>query len=397
MTELTAYSQEIAPARELSPSLFNDFVSFIDRGETTTRAYLTNLRQFAAWMQYSGCTRPQRSDILSYRQWLISEHDALQLAPDAPAGYTFRTDSAGNRIKVICKANTVTQYLRSVCQFFKWTAASGIYPDIAANVHAPKVKHDIHRKDALTASDVLSIEKSITAKSAERTTAASAAVKDKAGKMQRSTEQGKRLYAMYLLAVTGGLRTIEISRANIRDLETKNGQTWLYIWGKGHSEADQKKAIAPEVKAAIDDYIQSRADRPAGNSPLFVSTGNRSKGKRIAPTTISTMLKRAMQAAGYDSERITAHSLRHTAGTAAMELTGNIYQTQKYMRHSSPATTEIYLHNETDKQDADIAQRLYNHFHGKDTAGTASQLETIISAMTPAQLSQLLSIAGALK
>ena len=58
--------------------------------------------------------------------------------------------------------------------------------------------------------------------------------------MKRSTEQGKRLYAMYLLAVNAGLRTIEISRANIKDLETKGGKTWLYIWGKGHSEADQK-------------------------------------------------------------------------------------------------------------------------------------------------------------
>ena len=138
---------------------------------------------------------------------------------------------------------------------------------------------------------MLTIENSIAERATERTEAAAGAIKDKTGRVQRSTEQGKRLYAMYLLAVNAGLRTIEISRANIKDLETKGGRTWLYIWGKGHSEADQKKPIAPEVKAAIDDYIQSRTDNPNGNSPLFVSTGNRSKGKRIASTTISTMLK----------------------------------------------------------------------------------------------------------
>ncbi len=56
-----------------------------------------------------------------------------------------------------------------------------------------------------------------------------------------------------------------------------------------------------------------------------------------------------MQAAGFDSERLTAHSLRHTAGQNVMELTGNnIYDTQMYMRHSSPKTTEIYL-NVTNK------------------------------------------------
>lgn len=64
----------------------------------------------------------------------------------------------------------------------------------------------------------------------ERTQAAQEARKDTAGRMQRSGEQGKRLYAIYLLAVNAGLRTIEISRANVKDLETKGGQSWLYIW-----------------------------------------------------------------------------------------------------------------------------------------------------------------------
>ena len=45
---------------------------------------------------------------------------------------------------------------------------------------------------------------------------------------------------MYLLAVNAGLRTVELSRANVKDLEVKAGSAYLYIWGKGHSEADQK-------------------------------------------------------------------------------------------------------------------------------------------------------------
>ena len=71
------------------------------------------------------------------------------------------------------------------------------------------------------------------------------------------------------------------------------------------------------------------------------------------------MLKRAMQAAGYNSERLTAHSLRHTAGTCAYNITGDIYQTQVYMRHDDPKTTEIYLHTETEEQEATLAERLY--------------------------------------
>ena len=280
-----------APQRDLTPDLFTRFVNWIDRSSKTARTYICNLRQFVAWLHYSAITRPEREDILSYRQYLSSEHEAIQLCGDT---WQYRTDSNGNRIKILCKPNTVTQYLRSVCAFFKWTASEGLYPDIASNIHAPKVKHDTHRKEALTAQEVYQIETSITSKAAADLTAAEASQKDTAGRMQRSTEQGKRLYAMYLLTVTAGLRTIELSRANVKDLESKGGCTYLYIWGKGHTEPDTRKVIAPEVAEALQDYLQSRTDNPTGNSPLFVATGNRSGGKRLATTTISTMLKKAM-------------------------------------------------------------------------------------------------------
>lgn len=397
MAAITVYQgTEIAQEQGFTPDLFNDFIAWIDRSERTARSYLINLRQFAAWMLYAEITAPQRADIIAYRQWLIAEHPAVALDPDSAAGWKYRTDATGNALLIACKPNTVSQYLRSVCQFFRWTAANGLYPDIAANIHAPKVKHDTHRKDALTVKEVLTIENSIAAKASERTAAAQEAQKDTAGRIQRSTEQGKRLFAMYLLAVNAGLRTIEISRANIKDLETKGGQTWLYIWGKGHTEPDQRKPIAPAIAAAISDYLQSRTDRPTGASPLFVSTGNRSGGKRIAATTISTMLKRAMQEAGFDSERLTAHSLRHTAGTAVQELTGDIYTTQKYMRHSNPATTEIYLHNDTERAEAGIAQRLYDLYHGAAGTDARAKLEQLIDGLNAQQLEQLTGIAAAM-
>ena len=347
--------------QEITPALFQDFVTWIDRGERTTRSYLTNLKQFMAWLRYASIRTPERQDIISYRAWLTMEHDAICLSG---SGWAYRVDAHGNPLRIVCKPGTVAQYLRSVCQFFRWTAANGLYPDIAANIHAPKLRNDTHHKEALTVSEVLAIETSITERAQERQQAAQEAQKDTAGRMQRSGEQGKRLYAMYLLAVNAGLRTVEISRASVKDLETKGGQAWLYIWGKGHSEPDQKKPLAPEVARAVKDYLSSRTDRPTGASPLFVSTGNRSGGQRIAPTTISKMLKAAMKEAGFDSERLTAHSLRHTAGTAVMEMTGNLYTTQRYMRHSNPATTEIYLHNETDQQEAQTAAQLYDLYHG---------------------------------
>lgn len=398
MEAITVYNRQEIAQQEFNPALFNDFVRWIDRSEKTTRSYLTNLKQFMAWLKYAAVRNPQRNDIISYRDWLTTEHDAIRLDP--VSGWSYRTDSTGAPLKIKCKANTVAAYLRSVCQFFRWTAASGLYPDVAANIHAPNVKNDKHRKEALTVSEVLTIETSIAERAQERQQAAQEAQKDTAGRMQRSTEQGKRLFAMYLLAVNAGLRTIEISRANIKDLETRGGQTWLYIWGKGRCEPDQKKPIAPEVAAAVKEYISSRTDNPNGNSPLFVSTGNRSGGKRIAPTTISTMLKEAMKEAGFDSEKLTAHSLRHSAAQAALQASGdNIYTAQKYLRHSSPATTEIYLHEDerTEKAEREIAQSVYNLYHGTNsTETTRSKLESIIARLNPAQIEQLTGIAAAM-
>ena len=395
MNAITATGAAIIPANDLQINLFNDFIRFIDRGKKTTRTYITNLRQFAAWLQFASIVRPIRADIITYRDYLSAEHDAIQL--DAAEGWIYRRDKNGNKIKVKCKPNTVAQYLRSVCQFFRWTAAAGLYPNIAENVHAPKIRHDTHKKDSLTAADVLTIEKSIQAAADEKAREAAQAKKDTAGRITRATEQGKRDLAMFVLAVNAGLRTIEISRANIKDIELRNGRAVLYIWGKGHTEADARKPLAPQVYATIKDYLEARTDRPTANSPLFVSTGNRSGGQRITETTISRILKRAMQAAGYDSERITAHTLRHTAGTNVQEITGNLYITQKYMRHANPATTEIYLHNNTERQEEQTAQELYNLYHGiADETENRQALESILKAMSAAQIEQLTGIAAAI-
>ena len=375
-----------APALHDMQSLFAAYIAFLDRSEKTAQSYTKDLQQFSAWLHYKGIEAPGRQDIILYRDYLQAEHEAI--AFDPVTGWRYRTDRSGRPITLTCKANTVAQYLRTVQAFFSWTAQSGIYPNIAAGIHGPKIRHDTHRKEALTPADVLKIERSIEATAAAQSAAAREAGKDIAGRIQRSTAQGKRLKAMYLLAVNCGLRTVEISRANIKDVITKGGQAYIYIWGKGRSEPDTRKPLAPEVKAALDDYLQTREDT-TGSSPLFTSTGNRSGGQRIAPTTISTMLKRAMQAAGYDSERITAHSLRHTAGTNVMEITGDLFTTQKYMRQQDPKTTEIYLHNQTESREAEIAQQLYNLYHREPAQAAPETLEAVIAALDPAQLSRL--------
>jgi len=61
--------------------------------------------------------------------------------------------------------------------------------------------------------------------------------------------------------------------------------------------------------------------------------------------SISGIVKDRFTGAGYDSERLTAHSLRHTAGTLNLLNGGTLEETQQLLRHSNINTTMIYLHH----------------------------------------------------
>ena len=340
--------ETLQPAK-VNIDLLNSYVAYLDRGENTTRSYLVCLRQFAAYLAFRGIDKPTRETVIQYRDYLLSEHDAIQIEAAAPY-WSYQTENA-HKVRITCKPATVQLYLTALKQFFAWTEDNGLYPNITKNVKAPKVSRN-HKKEALTPADVAKIETMLK----ERIRSAG---------NHRKEEQARRMLAIFQLEVVAGLRNIEISRARIRDLEVINNQAYLYVWGKGQDAPEERIPLAPGVYETIRDYLQIRFDK-APNAPLFPATGNRSGGQAIAPRTISTMIKNILKAAGYDSERITAHSLRHTAATTAMQLTGDIYKTQKYLRHANPATTEIYLHVNDDKANAETADAVYKAYHSDE-------------------------------
>ena len=356
--------------------LMERFIDYTDRKETTVKNYKKCISRFLTWLAYNEIRQPQREDIKAYRDFLAS------------CGYT---------------AGTQQQYLRAVKHFFSWLAAEGIYPNVADNVHPPKVRHDIHKKDALGREDVPIVAESI----------------------DRSTENGKRLYAMYLLAITGGLRTIEISRADVGDIKTVGGRTYLYVWGKGHDDKDAPILIIPEVKEAIQEYLSSRPDKYTAKSPLFVASGNKGRpgtkiykrddlgnyvldenGKKIVdhlsdgrmtPTSISALFKEMLVKAGYDSDRITAHSIRHTSGTGAYKATHNIYLAQKHQRHTNASTTEIYVHAE-ERQERDTEQQVYNYyFRAQDPDSEKERAMQMLANLSPDEVRKVIDFMNAIK
>lgn len=344
----THFYMQAIPGLNFNTDLFGRFIDYTDRKKSTVKGYLTCIRHFAYWLQTNNITQPTREDIKAYRDCLTNSEYAT---------------------------GTQQQYLRAVKHFFKWTAAEGLYPNIADNIHGAKVRHDIHKKDALSREDVPKI----------------------AATIDRSDEQGKRLYALYLLCITCGLRTIEINRANIEDIKTVGGVSYLYVQGKGHDDKDAPVELIPEVQEAIKAYLSSRSDKPTPKSPLFASTSNRSKGGRISTASISAMLKEMLVKAGYDSDRITAHSLRHTSGTGAYKATGSLLLAQKHQRHADPSTTEIYIHAE-ERAERHTERQVYDYFFKGDTIQDQQQeVLQLIATLSPEKLAAAIDFIKAIR
>lgn len=343
MNELTTIQTGIVPAADMQ-DLITRFVDYISVKSVTMEAYSVCLRCFMEWLHDNAITRPQRADIIAYVRYLAEPHPRRKRydRPDSSTG-SVMTYSAG----------TQARYLRAVKLFFKWTAQESLYPNIADNVKGAKVRADNQKRDPLQRDDARALLDSI----------------------DRADEAGKRDYAMILLSLTAGLRIIEMQRANIGNLETLAGEHVLFIQGKGHDEADAYKKLTPEVYTAIREYLEERGKADAA-APLFASSGNRSRGRRLTEPSISRIIKERLIAAGYDTHRISAHSLRHSSVTFLLEAGATLQEAQMHARHASPETTTIYSHNiEQRKQHTE--QRIYDYLFDRQQDVTEQAADCI--------------------
>jgi len=268
------------------------FIAYLDAKPRTVETYRKALKPFFNFLADNDIRTPQRSDIIAYREMLAET----------------------------LKPSTVRTYLTTVKLFFRWAVQEGLYPlDPTENVKGPQLTKN-HKKKALTANQARAILASI----------------------DTTTLQGKRDYAILTLMTGGGLRCIEVARANLEDLETVADSPVLYLQGKGRDERAEYIKLTGPVETAIRGYLKARG-RATG--PLFASTSNNNRGQRMTTRSISGIVKTRFRAAGFDSDRLTAHSLRHTAATLALLGGATVQETQQFLRHSDINTTMVYAQN----------------------------------------------------
>jgi integrase/recombinase XerC/integrase/recombinase XerD len=210
---------------------------------------------------------------------------------------------------------TVGSYITSVRRFYEWLEANKIYPNIAKGIKAPKRKQQFKKQPLLPA----------------QATALLSYYQDKA----------LRDYTIINLLLRTGLRTIEAIRANVEDITFKGSQRVLLVHGKGRDEKDNFVLLTDKAYQPIADYLATRG-KVNSLEPLFTSTSNNSKGERLSTRTISYIAKEGLKAIGLDEKAFTAHSLRHTTAVNILRAGGSLEMAQFTLRHSNPATTQIY-------------------------------------------------------
>ena len=282
------------------------FASCQDRSSVTRDIYARTVTAFFHWVASTGrdVAALTAADIVAYKEGLFKEGKS---------------------------SLTVASYINSVRRFYTWAESHKIYPNIAAEVHAPARRQEF-RKQPLT-------------------------VRKAAELLRYADGLNLRDRAIINLMSRTGLRCVEVSRANVGDIVYRvvndDNVRVLLVQGKGRTEKDNFVVLEDDAYQSIADYLATRADAPAG-SPLFESESNHTakaekhehdadyNARRLSTRSISSTVKDALKAVGLDSKEFTAHSLRHTVGTNILRAGGTLEQAQMTLRHSNPATTEIY-------------------------------------------------------
>lgn len=153
---------------------------------------------------------------------------------------------------------------------------------------------------------------------------------------KRSPVTGRRDLAVLLLLARLGLRASEVIALELDDLRWREGE--IVVHGKGLVR--DRLPLLRDVGEALALYLSK--DRPPGTSRR-VFLCHRAPHRGFAhPSTISTIVARALVRAGLTPATRGAHLLRHSLATAMARRGASFAEIGQVLRHRSPNTTEIY-------------------------------------------------------
>ena len=156
------------------------------------------------------------------------------------------------------------------------------------------------------------------------------------GSCDRHTATGRRDYALLLLLARLGLRAGEIVAMQLEDIDWRSGE--ILVRGKGLLY--DRMPLPVDVGQALAVYL--RHDRLSSKTRrVFVCSKAPQRGFS-GPSTVSTIVRRALDRAGLHPGFKGAHLLRHSLATSMIRSGASMSEIGEILRHRSPSTTEIY-------------------------------------------------------
>lgn len=270
--------------------LMEMFLSSQDIMDKSRETYRWGLERYFRWLRSTGRTLRGMTpaDVMSFKGCLLKER---------------------------LSSLTIGVYMTAVRRFYSWTETSMLYPNIARSVRPPKGRK-CFRKTALEPAEAAAL-------------------------LQYLKTRSKRDYAMVNLILRTGLRTIEVSRADIGDITRKRGKRILKVWGKGAEDKDAFVIIGDPVWIPLSEYLREREESDR-KSPLFVTEGKGHRGFRMSVRSVQHVCKEALRAIGLEGHEYSAHSLRHTTAVTIIRQGGDLNDVQRVLRHASQVTSQVY-------------------------------------------------------
>jgi len=150
------------------------------------------------------------------------------------------------------------------------------------------------------------------------------------------TAIGKRDYALLLLMARLGLRAGEVVALTLDDFDWESGL--ITVRGKGKRVAQMP--LTSEVGTAIAEYLA--AGRPqCSNRRVFLRAKAPLRGFANS-VAICSLVDRAMERAGVESEYRGSHVFRHSLATQMLNHGASLPEIGDLLRHRRPDTTRIY-------------------------------------------------------
>jgi site-specific recombinase XerD len=149
----------------------------------------------------------------------------------------------------------------------------------------------------------------------------------------RGDAGGVRDLAMLLLVARLGLRSAEVARLDLDDIDWRAGE--IVVRGKGRRQ--DRLPLPSDVGKALAAYL--RNVRPE-TSMRRVFLPLKAPTRSIRPDLVSGVCRRACRRAGLPA--VGAHRLRHTLATELLRRGAKLVEVSQVLRHRDLATTAIY-------------------------------------------------------